>query len=399
MGNMNFNFKSYSPTKPSSTPAVTNDFSIDFNILDYKADRRYVTNSKDPVTVSSSLDLDDYLIEENYVNESSITNETEKMVEEIKMESEVITHSTRSKLVDFSISFFGAFLGEFLNLGEGFIDSHIYGTTKTINALRIDKAAGWKDGYDDIIIGKDVSKIVKERIQRPLQDEKNRFGVKMGNQIGDIAGNILGYRVLSSIPYVGILATTFAGAGKRTEQSINEQMEKTGCVNDWHVFFKSLGGSLEGFAAGKLRTASKSSATASTGSETAKKGIFKIFSKFAKPIKNKVSNVYNNFSKLASKTAAKYTKKTNVVNILWGIDRIFKKGFIKENIKALPKIFTSTGLDSLVSRKVWFDTAGKSISSFVSVLEGNFPKGDEIVFRQFLITFGKDAAKYLANFR
>ena len=168
MGNMNFNFKSYSPTKPSSTPAVANDFSIDFNILDYKADRRYVTNSKAPVTVSSSLDLDDYLLEENYVNESSITNETEKMVEEIKMESEEITHSTRTKLADFSISFIGAFLGEFINLGEGFIDSHIYGTTKTINVLRIDKAAGWKDGYDDIIIGKDVSKELKNAQKKQI---------------------------------------------------------------------------------------------------------------------------------------------------------------------------------------------------------------------------------------
>lgn len=323
--NLNFNLDVYSPPKPSSStkPIVSN--LVYYDIPDYHGKNTFISNgSRDN---AETVDLNSFTEEE-----TSGKNET------------------GANLGDVCLSFVGSFVGEFLNLGEGFVDSHIYGTTKTINATYLDKAFGWENGYDDNIIGYDVSGIVKGAIQGDSQDKKDNWWVEKADGVGEMLGTGLGYMALSSIPFVGILATTFAGAGKQTEKSINTQMAETGCVNDWNVFFRSLGGSLEGFAAGKISNAAKG-------------------------------------------------KSINFKNMPNGVKAMFQKGFIKENIKAVPKILTSSGKSALKDYKVWTETAGKMVNSFVSIFEGKFPNSDELVYGKFLKDLGISAAEFVADFK
>ena len=112
--NLNFNLDVYSPSKPSSStkPIVSN--LVYYDIPDYHGKNTFISNgSRDN---AETVDLNSFTEEET-------TSKNE----------------TGANFGDVCLSFVGSLLGEFLNLGEGFVDSHIYGTTKTINATRLDK--------------------------------------------------------------------------------------------------------------------------------------------------------------------------------------------------------------------------------------------------------------------
>ncbi len=311
--NLNFNLKVYSPSKPDSIakPMVSN--LVYYDIPDYHGKNTFISNSsRDNADI---IDLNSFTEED-----SSSKNET------------------GANFGDVCLSFVGSLVGEFLNLGEGFVDSHIYGTTKTINATYLDKAFGWENGYDDNIIGYDVSGIVKDAIQGDSQDKKDNWWVEKADGVGSFVGEMVGYGALNSIPYVGFLASIFAGAGRKTEESINEQMTDTGCVNDWSVFFKSLGGSLEGFA---FSRGWKAKNVIQNG------GIKKVFSGAAKLSTSNLNTTGKGLVKV------------------WNVG----KSVVVNWVKTMPTVAKNAGLSALKDSKSWAQTGANIIDDVMTIFQ------------------------------
>ncbi len=360
-----FNIKTYSPSKQNFCAKPVVSISSDTNIANYKGNN--TTNGFKKVsptfTNSTILDLDSFTMDDDYIDWSNYDVEKLKNSDHLISESKE-EEATGAKKGGFFRSLVGSLVGSFLDLGEGFVDSHIYGTTKIINALYLDKAFGWKNGYDDNIIGYDVSGKVEDFIEG---DAKN----KTADGIGSFIGEMVGYGALNSIPYVGFLASIFAGAGKKTEKSINEQMEETGCVNDWNVFFKSLGGALEGFA---FSRGWKAKNVIQNG------GIKKVFSGAAKLSTSNLN------------TAGKGVVKA------WNVG----KKVVVNWIKTIPDVAKNAGLSALKDPKSWAQTGANIIDDAITVFQSkDFESWSHLIapngWKYFFDNLGYSGMSYLKD--
>ncbi len=355
---MNYNLDDYSPSKPSTSSSNFTNQNIDFNLKDYNTEVNYNVNDKH-VMVESEINLDEYVIDNNtyVVNDDTV----------IKNESEVPSltekeEATKATVIDYGLAFLGSFVGNFLELGEGVVDSHIYGTTKTINAVKLDQAFGWDKNYDENIMGYDLSGIVQNAIDGSAhEDAKDSFA----SGAGEFLGKSIGYKALSSVPYVGIALCAFGGAGAQTEESINRQIEETGCVNDYTVFFDSLIGSIEGFGYGFIFN------KGSAANVSIKNGGYKA--------------------------------------TFEGIKEMFSKGFKNgtwEFIKSVPKVFANTGKNVFKDPAAWAQTGGQLLEKFNSIYESGKISVTDILFPinpfksvRIMDFFGKSGMDYLKDFK
>lgn len=342
----NFNVNGYSPSKPIGNSVLPTTNTIDFNLKSYVPRNEIikVNGEKDSIELDSFTDEVDVKSQVDVSDESIFFEEIYNFFKKTGI----------TRYADFNISLVRAAIGEFLNRGEGVVDSHIYATTKAINATRLDKAFGWEKGYDDKIIGFDVSGKVEDSIDYIVIDKDAKY-VNVADVIGTFVGKLGGYAALALVPYVGKVLTTFAGAGVKTEESINEQLEETGCVNDWEVFGHSLIGSLEGFAYGKM---SKSATT---------------------------------------------LKEIGLKNVASGAKQMFAGGFKNGMInfgKSIPEVFKNTGLASLKDPSTWSETAARVGEKVLSVIkDGDVSFGDLFVFsKRYFDNMGSSGMTYIDDF-
>lgn len=300
----------YNQSKPQTTTSINNSLSTDI----IKNNSLNITNT--PTTSSSNSN--------NTYNSNEIdTIDLDNYTNELTTSSESIEEEKKNTFGQNIMSFIGGLLGEFSNLGEGVIDSHIYGTTKTINALGAKRLFKLNDNYDDKIIGYDVSEKIENGITKNVNKKENGW-----HKTGAFIGRIGGYMSLSSVPYVGKALTTFAGAGVKTENAYSKAINKEEDANEWKVLLESFIGSLGGFAAGY----SKSSA------------------------------------------AANVIKKNGMKNIATGAKNMFTQNGIGKGIvsflKSTGPVFKNAGIASLKSPATITQTGAKVGETVVSIIDG-----------------------------
>ena len=341
----NFNVKGYSPSKPIGNSVLPTTNTIDFNLKSYVPKNEIIkVNGED-----DSIELDSFI---NDVESETQSNISDSSI--VSEESSDYEKKTGSTVVNFGLSLLGGLFGEVINLGEGVFDSHVYGTTKIINGARLDKKFGWKDEYDDTIIGYDLSDDIENSIDYLITDKDAKY-VNFADGLGTFIGTLGGYAALSAVPYVGKVLTTFAGAGVKTEKSINEQLEETGCVNNWKVFGHSIIGSLEGFS-------------------------------------------YGSFSKSATTL-----KDIGLKKVASGTKRMFTEGFksgIKNFWKSVPEVLKNTGLSSLKDPSTWTETAanvGEKV--FSAINDGDVGFSDFVTFsKRYFDNMGSVGMTYIDDF-
>ncbi len=358
---MDFKVESYTPSKISSGSTSMPIHKVDIDIEDYEPSTNFSDTTNNQTLEEFNLSefvTDDISYKEGYAS----SNTPEEVENQTIQEKEQATNANIGNYTELFINTMINCFGEgFLSLGEGVVDSHIYGTTLTMKHISVRKksknntedepnrlsayeyipleeAFGLEEGYDDRLIGYDWSESHQAMLDMgPTRTEEEKELIEkiengfLGN-IAKNAGKNMGYKALAAVPFVGIALCAIGGAGARTEESINKQMEETGCVNDFYVFFESLAGSVEGFAGG-----------------------------FA----------------MKNSSNEKFTDKINLKKIRSGFKKMsgdkFKKG-VSEIIKSIPKVSLSTVKELVKNPETWIDAGAKITDKLSTIYEsGDFP--------------------------
>lgn len=262
---MNSNLVDYkaSNTKTNTQiiTAPTSEGKLDDKINNIK------TTTQSQINIDNTMNTIDIVNLDKYVNNSN-TKETSNNNEESNKDYNWFNYAQ---------AYLGnnveGFINKFLDLGEGVIDTHAYAAQLASNvavwiydkALLYDYQNGYikEETYEKLkshhnknwatnFIATDYSKDFTDWFWG--EDEISKLTDK-GKGLGEIAGGILGYKALSSVPYVGAVLTSFAGGGVATEKAYQTEakiVESGGEMRDWLVFLKTGTGAAEGLAAGNI---------------------------------------------------------------------------------------------------------------------------------------------------
>lgn len=202
----------------SNLKSITTDIGTKFNKLSEFLERQLKTYS------ITEEELDDNLL--------NLLNKMREVCGEEPFEEGTMAY----------IKTFGASsLSKFLDLGEGVFDAHVYGTSKIAQLFGVD------DKWAEDIISYEVIDYDKW-----INNVSPNIKHGTAESVGNIVGTIGGYTAISNIPKVGVPLATFAGAGTKTEDSINTQKSSGGEVNDLRTLGASLVGSAEGYSSASI---------------------------------------------------------------------------------------------------------------------------------------------------
>ena len=194
--------------------------------------KSYYFTEEETSKVLKSVLLKMYTVANSNSNTNSVSNNNEV---ENKQTFPYVKSDIFNNFATFTISG----VSKFYDLGEGVLDSHIYGTGKLLKIFGVDDTWSKNIVKYEIYDYDQIAKYFPEDIA---------YGT--AHSIGNVVGESAGYTTLASVPYVGTALCAFAGAGTAAENSMNEQEKSTGEINDMKVFGDSLVGSAKGYAAG-----------------------------------------------------------------------------------------------------------------------------------------------------
>ena len=306
--------------KPISTPKSKsiNSVSVSNNIINVslKDSTTHYQEDKSAFNDYKSIDL----------NKDSLNEYTyEELLAEDTAKSQSLKEKTKKKKDGWDkfgekakdagaigVTFVASAIEGFLDLGEGVFDGSVYGIAKTLQVFGVD------DKWSEDIIAYDVSgNLYDSFVDAAGIDEDIAYG--KAHDIGNFVGEMAGYYALAAVPYVGPALCCVGGAGSAVEDSINEQLEETGAINDWKVFGSSALGALEGFGFGQSATAVKTGikAVAKTGAKDA--------------LKQTLGTVSKESIKTTLKTGKKEILKKATINTLKDSDTWVETGSVLAN--------------------------------------------------------------------
>jgi hypothetical protein len=262
---MNSNLVDYKATDTKTNTQIitapTSEGKLDEKINNIKTTTQSQINKENTMNTIDTVNLEEYV-------ENSNTEETSNNNEEAK------DYRWRDYAKNYLLNTQTGAIKGFLDLGEGVIDTHIYiaqlltNTAAHIyynseigssqfspsNITREKKEDTWNYDWANNIIATDYSTIVTENFFGDYH--RNRITTKgegLGGTMGKIGGNIL----LSKVPYVGAVLTSFAEGGVATEKAYQTEAELGGETRHLTVFLKTGIGAAIGLAAGKFAGSKK----------------------------------------------------------------------------------------------------------------------------------------------
>ena len=273
---MNTNIGGYNPSKPRTTTTTLSSPSLNTNINTNISDMRYTPKSISTATTNMSSNIDLINLEE-YTGELTTGREADLVLKEYRKKDKTNPYKDY-KWGQYALHYFinthtGGIKG-FLELGEGVIDTHIYiaqlltNTAAHIyynseigssqyspsNITREKKEDTWKYDWANNIIATDCSTIITENF---FGDYYRNQITDKGEGLGETAGRIIGNLLLSKVPCVGAVLTSFAEGGVATEKAYQTEAELGGKTRHLTVFLKTGIGAAIGLAAGKFAGSKK----------------------------------------------------------------------------------------------------------------------------------------------